>query len=138
MQRLESARTVAAAAGVELIEGPYDNTAWRERITSLGLEAEPEGGARCVVCFGMRLVRTALYAAEHGFPQFTTTLTISPHKDAARIHRLGQAAAADHGLQFLAEDFKKQGGFQRSVQLSKQMGLYRQTYCGCLFSKDSA
>ncbi len=132
-RRLEAARTVAASTAVRLVEGPYDNEMWRRAVA--GYESEPEGGARCAICFRYRLAFAARYAAEHGFACFTTTLTISPHKNAEAINRIGQAIAADHGLAFLAENFKKRGGFQRSVELSKKLGLYRQDYCGCLFSR---
>ena len=96
-----------------------------------GLEAEPEGGARCTVCFRLRLEETARTAAEWGFDFFGTTLTVSPHKDAERINRIGEGLEKEYGVRWLPSDFKKRNGYLRSIQLSKQYGLYRQDYCGC-------
>lgn len=100
-----------------------------------GLEAEPEGGERCTVCFALRLEETARRAKEGGYPWFGTTLTVSPHKDAARINAIGQDLAAEYGLHWLPSDFKKRDGYKRSIQLSVKYGLYRQDYCGCLWSR---
>lgn len=96
-----------------------------------GLEREPEGGARCAVCFRLRLEETARLAAERGFDYFGTTLTVSPHKDAQLINSIGQALGEKYGVAWLPSDFKKRDGYLRSIQLSKQYGLYRQEYCGC-------
>ena len=100
-----------------------------------GLEGEKEGGKRCEVCFGLRLDRTARYAAEHGYDLFTTTLTISPMKSAPLLNRIGEEAAKRAGAVFLNSDFKKRGGYLLSTQLSREYGIYRQDYCGCVFSK---
>ena len=100
-----------------------------------GLEGEKEGGKRCEVCFGLRLDRTARYAAEHGYDLFTTTLTISPMKSAPLLNRIGEEAAKRTGAVFLNSDFKKRGGYLLSTQLSREYGIYRQDYCGCVFSK---
>ena len=100
-----------------------------------GLEREKEGGKRCEVCFGLRLDRTARYAAEHGYDLFTTTLTISPMKSAPLLNRIGEEAAKRAGAVFLNSDFKKRGGYLLSTQLSREYGIYRQDYCGCVFSK---
>lgn len=100
-----------------------------------GLEQEPEGGLRCEACFQLRLRKAAEYAFLHQFDYFTTTLTISPMKNAALLNGIGESAGQEYGVSFLPSDFKKKGGFQRSVQLSEQYGLYRQNYCGCVFSK---
>ena len=96
-----------------------------------GLESEPEGGARCAVCFRLRLEETARQAAEGGYDYFGTTLTVSPHKDAARINAIGRELGERYGVAWLPSDFKKRDGYLRSIQLSKQYGLYRQDYCGC-------
>ena len=98
---------------------------------------EPEGGLRCRACFELRLGEAAKRAKEHGFKFFATTLSVSPHKDAALLGEIGAAMAEKHGVQFLHADFKKRGGYKRSVDLSKQYGLYRQSYCGCGISVDS-
>ena len=101
-----------------------------------GLENEPEGGARCVVCFRLRLEETARMAAERGFDFFGTTLTVSPHKNAEVINVIGEKLAAEYEVKWLPSDFKKRNGYLRSIQLSKEYGLYRQEYCGCGFPEN--
>ncbi len=103
-----------------------------------GLEAEKEGGKRCEACFKLRLKKTAEAAAAHGFSIFGTTLTVSPHKNAELINRLGEEISASLNVKFLVADFKKKDGYKRSVALSKENDLYRQTYCGCKFSLESS
>ncbi len=100
-----------------------------------GLEGEKEGGARCTVCFALRLKRTAEEAKARGYDFFATTLTLSPLKDAARINAIGLALGEELGVRYLPSDFKKRNGYLRSLELSKEHGLYRQNYCGCVFSK---
>jgi epoxyqueuosine reductase len=100
-----------------------------------GLEDAPEGGERCHKCIELRLREAMRTAHEAGIPLVATTLTISPHKDAAAINEIGRRLAEEIGTGFLARDFKQQGGFARSVALSKEHGLYRQNYCGCLFGR---
>ncbi|MDR0357012.1 MAG: epoxyqueuosine reductase QueH [Clostridiales Family XIII bacterium] len=122
-----------ALGSVTLIVGRYEPE--RFFIAARGYEAEPEGGSRCERCFEFRLEKTVEYAALHGFERFTTTLSVSPHKDFATLARVGARLGMRYGLSFLAEDFKKRAGFARTVELSKAFGLYRQTYCGCEFSR---
>ena len=100
-----------------------------------GMAGEPEGGARCLRCFALRLSETARAARENGFEYFTTTLSVSPHKNAEALNRIGEAAGREWGVNYLHADFKKKNGYLRSLQLSKEYGLYRQDYCGCLYSK---
>lgn len=100
-----------------------------------GLEKEKEGGARCAVCFRLRLERTAREAKARGFDCFATTLTVSPLKNAKLINTIGFAVAEEVGVRYLPSDFKKRGGYLHSVRLSEEYGLYRQDYCGCAFSK---
>ena len=95
----------------------------------------PEGGERCLACFALRLNYTAFLAKQHGFEYFTTTLSVSPHKNADNVNRIGAEAGERHGVRYLFADFKKKNGYLRSLQLSKEYGLYRQDYCGCLYSK---
>jgi predicted adenine nucleotide alpha hydrolase (AANH) superfamily ATPase len=121
-----------AAGRVTLVVGPYETSSFLAKVR--GYETEPEGGLRCGLCFELRLEKTAEYAALYGFERFTTTLSVSPHKDHLLLAKLGTGLALKYGLRFLSEDFKKQSGFARSVELSKAFGLYRQTYCGCAFS----
>lgn len=134
--RLENARKLAGILGVPLIEAEYDTENYFSIVK--GLEKEPEGGERCTVCFRQRLERTARAAKEGGFEWFTTTLTVSPHKDAPRINTIGEDAGKAWGVPFLPSDFKKRNGYLRSIELSKQYGLYRQDYCGCVFSVRTA
>lgn len=116
--------------GVELLVPPRDEEAFRA--AARGLEGEPEGGARCAACFRLRLERTARQAREGGYDYFTTTLTVSPHKNAVLINALGEELAGDRpGPAWLPGDFKKRDGYKRSVQLSREYGLYRQNWCGC-------
>lgn len=100
-----------------------------------GLEKEPEGGRRCEACLRLRLLETARQAAKEGYGLFATTLTVSPHKNAPLINALGKEAAAEHGVDYLASDFKKQNGYAHSISLSRAFGLYRQDFCGCPFSR---
>ena len=95
----------------------------------------PEGGDRCLACFALRLNETAKQAKAHGFEYFTTTLSVSPHKNADNVNRIGEAAGRQAGVKYLFADFKKKNGYLRSLQLSKEYDLYRQDYCGCLSSK---
>lgn len=99
-----------------------------------GHETDHEGGDRCALCFRMRLVETARAACSMGFDYFATTLTISPHKDAALVNRIGCEVAKSVGIRFLEADFKKGGGYAESCRMSRESGLYRQRYCGCIFS----
>ena len=99
-----------------------------------GYEKEPERGARCYLCYGLRLEKTAHAAKENGYDYFCTTLSLSPYKNADWINELGEKYAGEYGVPFLPSDFKKRGGYARSLELSKEYGLYRQDYCGCSFS----
>ncbi len=101
----------------------------------IGLENEKEGGARCEICWKLRLYGTAETAKEKGFEYFATTLTVSPLKNAAKINALGFETEKLCGVKYLPSDFKKRGGFLRSTELSAQYGLYRQNYCGCEYSR---
>ena len=126
-KRLSAARVLAEKLEVVIEEDQYDHDAWLEKIQ--GLENEPEKGARCLKCFEFSLARTAELAARLGIPKFCTTLTVSPHKVSRLIFEIGAQFAG-----FEPIDFKKKDGFMRSLQLSKEMELYRQNYCGCEFS----
>ncbi len=118
---------------IDLLEIPYNTD---EFLTiAKGLENEKEGGARCTQCFILRLEEAARLSKEKGFEYFTTTLTVSPHKNALLINEIGFDMAKKYGVKFLPGDFKKKNGYKRSIELSKQYDLYRQNYCGCVFSK---
>lgn len=103
-----------------------------------GLEAEPEGGERCFKCYELRLRKSADYAALNGFDYFTTTLSISPHKNAKALNDIGERLGFEYGVRFLPSDFKKKDGFKRSIELSMEYGLYRQDYCGCVYSREDS
>ena len=119
--------------GVNLEILDYDNSDFYEAVK--GLEDKEEGGARCFKCYELRLKKTAEYAKEHDFEYITTTLTISPHKNSDKINEIGVQVAEEYGLKYLLSDFKKNDGFKRSIELSKEYDLYRQSFCGCEFSK---
>ena len=116
----------------ELLVPGYDPEVWIE--STKGLEAVPEGHERCSVCFDVRFKKVAETAAASGCPIFASTLTVSPHKNPKVINSIGINAADKFGIEFLQEDFKKKDGFKRSCELSEKYGLYRQKYCGCLYS----
>lgn len=100
-----------------------------------GLEDIPEGGKRCQKCYRLRLLAAVKYAAEQGFDYVTTTLSVSPHKNADWLNEIGMELAKEYGANYLCSDFKKKEGYKRSIELSKQYNLYRQNYCGCAYSK---
>lgn len=102
--------------------------------TVKGYEGEPEGGERCFLCYELRLRHAAQMAKEGGFDFFTTTLTISPLKNAGKLNEIGERLGSLYGVSFLPSDFKKKNGYKRSVELSGEYGLYRQDYCGCVYS----
>ena len=122
----------SGAHPIGIIEGDYRPEEYYDAVR--GLEQEPEGGLRCSACFRLRLDRTARLAKEEQFDCFTTTLTISPLKDADRLNRIGQEAGDAYGVPFLPSDFKKRDGFKRSIELSARFDLYRQDHCGCSYS----
>lgn len=117
---------------VSFIEGEYDTD--RFYAMAKGMEEVKEGGVRCFKCYELRLRRTAETAAEKGFDYFTTTLSISPMKNAQKLNEIGARLANEYGVHYLFSDFKKKNGYKRSIELSKKYGLYRQDYCGCVFS----
>lgn len=100
-----------------------------------GMEKLPEGGKRCDNCYEMRLRETAQLAKEDGYDYFTTTLSISPHKSSSKLNEIGEQLATELNISYLCSDFKKKNGYKRSTELSKEYNLYRQDYCGCIFSK---
>ncbi|MDD4844483.1 MAG: epoxyqueuosine reductase QueH [Anaerotignum sp.] len=118
---------------VGFLLGEYDTESFFA--LAKGHETEPEGGPRCKACYGLRLLKTAEEAKNRGFDYFTTTLSISPHKDAQALNQIGKQLSEEYNIPYLFSDFKKRGGFLRSCQLSEIYGLYRQDYCGCPYSK---
>lgn len=120
------------ASDADFVEVPCDHDGFLREVA--GLEGEREGGARCAVCFSLRLRAAARYAAQNGIPFFCSTLSVSPHKDAAAVNLAGERAAESFGVEWLYSDFKKRDGYLRSVTLARQLELYRQSYCGCEFA----
>ena len=144
-KRLDNARKLAEADGVELVADSYDHEDWLEKVAK-GFEDAPEKGARCARCFRYNLARAAAWASAHGCDAFTTSLTVSPHKVSAMVFEAGADAAwgvsakecggsAAAAPEFLSVDFKKKDGFLRSLRRAAELGLYRQSYCGCEFSR---
>lgn len=131
---LETEKGALTFNRVELLLGEYRPEEFYG--VAKGLENEPEGGQRCVECFRLRLEKTAQLAEMGGFPIFATTLTVSPHKNYAIITDIGRYLGAKHSIEYLDEDFKKSNGYLRSIELSKEYNLYRQRYCGCVYSQE--
>lgn len=115
------------------IEGKYEPKLFRDKVR--GHEKDEEGGARCSICYEMRLLQSAYAALERGYDYFATSLSISPMKDAEKLCEIGERIGKEIGVSYLPSDFKKKNGYKRSVELSKEHELYRQDYCGCSFSK---
>ena len=117
---------------ISFLDGPYEPERFYEM--ARGLEQVPEGGARCFKCYRLRLTETAEMARAGKYDYFTTTLSISPLKNAEKLNEIGGQLAKDYGVDYLYSDFKKRNGYKRSTELSREYGLYRQDYCGCVFS----
>lgn len=135
---LQKEKTGAAGGGsrgyrIRIIEGDYEPGRFFE--IAEGLEDCPEGGERCFACYALRLSETAKRARAEKFDYFTTTLSISPLKNAAKLNEIGEKLAEEYGVAWLPSDFKKRDGYKRSIELSKEYDLYRQDYCGCVYSR---
>ncbi|MEE1027849.1 MAG: epoxyqueuosine reductase QueH [Agathobacter sp.] len=120
---------------VKFVEGAYDTD--RFYAMAKGLEKVEEGGERCFKCYELRLRESAEYAKNNGFDFFTTTLSISPLKNADKLNEIGQKLSEEYGVNYLFSDFKKKEGYKISTQLSAEYGMYRQNYCGCVFSQNN-
>ncbi|MBQ2696065.1 MAG: epoxyqueuosine reductase QueH [Clostridia bacterium] len=134
--RLEELQRLLPEMGLESVDvvaPPYDAGEFRE--IAVGLEALPEGGERCKRCYRLRLEKTISYAKEQGFEYVTTTLSVSPYKNAVWLNEIGRELGEKYGVSYLVSDFKKGEGYKRSCLLSKEYNLYRQDYCGCRYSK---
>lgn len=118
---------------IEVIEGDYEPSAFYE--IAKGLEQCPEGGERCFACYELRLKKTAMLAKEEQYDYFSTTLTISPLKNAQKLNEIGERLSQEYNIPWLVSDFKKKNGYKRSIELSAEYDLYRQDYCGCIYSK---
>jgi predicted adenine nucleotide alpha hydrolase (AANH) superfamily ATPase len=135
VKRLGSIRQAAKYYKTNVVVDNYNPREWLEIMK--GMEFEPEGGKRCIACYNYRLEKTAQYATTHGFNYFSTTITTGPSKDAKKINQIGSELAVKYKITFLELDLKKQGGFLKSIVMSKKLGLYRQNYCGCIFSMNA-
>ncbi len=133
VRRRDAVLTLAGSVGLPVVLADYKPDEWAAR--TAGLENCPEGGERCAVCFGLQLEATARVAAEKDFRAICTTLTISPHKDPALLNEIGKKFSRAHGVEWVERVWRKDDGFKRSVQISREMGLYRQDYCGCVHSR---
>ena len=132
--RLSEQERLLKELDVPILTVPYDHQEFLDQVQ--GLESEPEGGARCEVCFRLRLRKTYEEALKGGYDYYCTTLTVSPHKNAAVINRVGEETAnVDRSVLWLPSDFKKREGYKRSIELSRKYDLYRQDYCGCEFAR---
>ncbi len=131
-KRLNAEKTLCEHFDCKLVEAEYNPEEFYK--VAQGLEQEPEKGKRCDKCFELRLKKTAEFAKARGIKDFTTSIVISPHKDFQKLSEIGQKIAKGEGLNFLAIDFKKKDGFLKTNKISRELGLYRQNYCGCKFS----
>lgn len=118
---------------LDIIDCDYDNIKYHKLVK--GLEDEKEGGARCHKCYKLRLEYTAKKAKELNFDYFATTLTVSPYKNSQVLNQIGESLEKEYNIKYLYSDFKKKDGYKRSIEMSKEYNLYRQNYCGCIYSK---
>ena len=134
LKRKEEQLKVLKEYNIKFKDIDYLNEEYRKKV--IGYEKEPENGARCHSCYELRLEKTAILAKENNFDYFATTLTVSPYKNARVINEIGLKLQDKYGVKYLISDFKKEDGYKKSIELSKKYNLYRQDYCGCLFSKE--
>lgn len=118
---------------ITFVEGKYDPECFYQM--AKGLEDVPEGGSRCFACYELRQREAVKYAREHGYDYVTTTLSVSPHKNAQKLNEIGERLGEEYGIAYLVSDFKKKGGYLKSIELSREYDLYRQDYCGCEYSR---
>jgi len=130
--RMDEIKKFCAKKKIFFIEEKPDQERWFT--LTKGHEQDPERGKRCTICYNMRLEKTAQYAKENDFDIFGTDLSISPHKDAIRLNKIGQELEQQYSVKYLVADFKKQDGFKKAMDMSKKHSFYRQNYCGCIFS----
>lgn len=134
--RLVRENEMESVRELQVIDDEYDNRTFFQM--AKGMEQEKEGGKRCFSCYEMRLRKTAEMAARAEADYFCTTLSISPHKNADKLMEIGEKLAIEYDIPYLPSDFKKKNGYKRSIELSKAYGLYRQNYCGCVYSREAA
>ena len=132
-EQINLINTMKTKHSVNILDCDYDNDLYSNLVK--GYENEPERGSRCSICFKLRLSKTAVVAKENNFDYFATTLTLSPYKNAKLINEIGLELENEYSVKYLGSDFKKRNGYKRSIELSKEFNLYRQDYCGCIYSK---
>lgn len=132
-RKAEQIRFLQETGWADILDCDHEAEAFAQM--AKGLENEPERGKRCYLCYALRLEKTAALAKENGFAWFATTLTLSPYKNAEWLNEIGEKVGSRYALNYLYTDFKKKGGYHRSIELSNEYGLYRQDFCGCKFSK---
>lgn len=131
-EQIKLIKTLKTKNKLTYLDCDYDNNIYNKLIE--GYEQEPEGGSRCNICFKIRLEKTAKLARENNYDYFVSTLTVSPHKNSKIINEIGNKLGNTHNIKWLYSDFKKNEGFKQSIELSKKYDLYRQDYCGCIYS----
>ncbi len=134
-RRKKDAKRLCDQFAIDWVESEYDPENWIEMVH--GLELEPEGGARCRACIHHNLLQTILAAQKQSISFFSTTLPTSPKKDLPMIQELGETLAKERGMYFVFEPFRKKNGYLKSIQMSKEFQLYRQNYCGCIYSREA-
>jgi len=134
IEQQELIRVMKTKNPIKFMQGDYDTKSFYS--IAKGLEVEKEGGERCFKCYELRLRETVKVAKDGGYDYFTTTLSISPHKNAEKLNEIGEILGDKQGVKYLYSDFKKKNGYKRSIELSTEYNLYRQDYCGCLYSKN--
>lgn len=132
IKRYQEQLRYAGIVGLPVVEGEYDTSIYYQAVK--GYEDEPEGGARCYECFKLRMLQTAKYAKDKGFDIFTTTMSVSPYKNYEVLNEIGKDVSDQVGIDYLWANFKKNNGYLKSIQNSKKYNLYRQHYCGCVYS----
>ena len=135
-EQIKLINTIPRVNKIDILDCDYDNDIYEEVIK--GLELEPERGKRCTKCFNLRLKKTAELAKANNFDYFGTTLTVSPYKNSKLLNEIGNNLEKEYKIKYLYSDFKKNNGYKRSIELSKKYNLYRQNYCGCIYSKPSS
>ena len=134
-EQIRLIKSIQTKNNLDYLDCDYDNEIYNNAIT--GFENVPEGGSRCSICFNLRLEKTAQMAKHNKYDYFCSTLTVSPHKNAKIINEIGQNISKKYNIKWLYSDFKKNEGFKQSIELSKKYELYRQDYCGCIYSKNA-
>lgn len=132
-EQIRLINTISAPTKIDYIDCDYDNETYEKLIA--GYENCPERGARCTICFNLRLEKTAIIAKEKKYDYFCSTLTVSPYKNTNLINEIGEKLEKKYNIKWLYSDFKKENGYKESIELSKKYNLYRQDYCGCIYSK---